>query len=66
MTFRLPAGAATGGRTDVARGAERTLVISAPGAVESPYVKGVKVDGKRVEGGVLKHADVVTATTIEF
>ncbi|KAH8883825.1 hypothetical protein GQ53DRAFT_421029 [Thozetella sp. PMI_491] len=66
VTLRLPAGAATGGRADADGGAERTLVIRAPGAAHKPYVRGVIVDGRRIEGSELKHADIVGAETIEF
>ena len=64
VTLRLPTGAAAGGRVDGA--AESTLVISAPGALHSPYVKEVTVDGRRVDGYALKHLDIVTAQRIEF
>ncbi len=66
VVIRLPPGAATGGRADAADGAERTLVISAPGALRSPYVEEVRVDGRKLSGRVLKHSDIVRANTVEF
>ncbi|KAJ5183956.1 hypothetical protein N7492_001572 [Penicillium capsulatum] len=64
VSIRLPAGADTGG---VAAGStEKTLVISAPGAPHKPYIRGVKIDGKPLHSQVLKHRDIVRATTLEF
>lgn len=47
---------------------EHTLTISAPGAGTEgkAYVRGLKVDGKKVDRPVLKHADIVNARSIEF
>ena len=62
ITIRFPAGAATGG----VGGEEHTLTISAPGAVTSPHVKGLMVDGVPVERPVLTHRQIVTAGKIKF
>lgn len=64
VSIRLPHGASTGGV--VAGGAEKTLVISAPGAPSKPYVTGVKVDGKAMKFPILRHGDIVRAGKIEF
>lgn len=62
VTIRFPAGASTGG----AGGEEHTLTISAPGAVDSPYVKGLEVDGVPTDRPVLTHRQIVTAREIVF
>ncbi|KAH9812635.1 hypothetical protein Tdes44962_MAKER05762 [Teratosphaeria destructans] len=62
VTIRWPRGVSTGGMG----GEERTLVITAPGAVSSPFVKGLKVDGREVQRAVLTHWDIVGAESIEF
>lgn len=62
VTIRFPAGARTGG----VGGEEHTLTISAPGAVSSPFVKSLEVDGVPVMKPVLKHAQIVTAKKIVF
>ena len=62
ITVRFPAGAATGGVS----GEEHTLTISAPGALNSQHVKGLKVDGKAVDKPVLTHMQIVMAEKIEF
>lgn len=62
ISIRLPAGAATGG----IGGKEHTLVITAPGAIKSPFVKALKVDGVAIERPTLSHRQIVTANTIEF
>lgn len=61
VQIRLPGSPASGGK-------EHTLTISAPGAGTEGkmYVKGLKVDGKKVLQPMLKHKDIVTAKTIEF
>ncbi|ETS72945.1 hypothetical protein PFICI_15337 [Pestalotiopsis fici W106-1] len=45
---------------------EKTLVISAPGAISKPYVSGVKVDGKELSRPILQHCELVGASLIEF
>ncbi|KAJ5085046.1 hypothetical protein N7532_009817 [Penicillium argentinense] len=64
VSIRLPTGAATGGQ--VTNRAEKVLVISAPGAPSKPYVQSLKVNGKDIDLPILKHRDIVTATSIEF
>lgn len=66
VMIRLPAGACTGGDEGAEGGAERTLVISAPGATTKPYVRSLKIDGRRVVRPVLKHHEIVGAGSIEF
>lgn len=62
VSITFPAGAATGG----VAGEEHTLIITAPGAVESPFVKGLRVDGVEVYKPILRHMQIITAGTIEF
>lgn len=62
VRIRLPAGAKTGG----ADGEEHEVVISAPGAPTKPFVKGLWVDGRRVERAVLRHGEIVGARRVEF
>lgn len=66
VAVRLPPGAATGGEIGAEGCGERTLVIEAPGAPTLPYVKGLSVDGRRVDGPVIRHVDLVTARLIRF
>ncbi|KAI0163778.1 glycosyl hydrolase family 92-domain-containing protein [Pestalotiopsis sp. NC0098] len=66
VTLRLPAGAVTGGQESTQQAAERTLVISAPGAPYKPYVNGLRVDGKVIDRPVLKHSELVGASLVEF
>ncbi|KAL7933003.1 glycoside hydrolase family 92 protein [Trichoderma chlorosporum] len=49
-------------------GTNHTLVISAPGAGTGgkAYVKSLKVDGEEIHKPMLKHAQVVKASRIEF
>ena len=62
----LPAGVATGGGVG-GEEEERELVICAPGAPTKPFVEGLWVDGRRVEGRpVLRHGEIVRARRIEF
>jgi predicted alpha-1,2-mannosidase len=63
VSILLPSGASTGG---VVGGRERTLEISAPGATTKPYIRGVKLDGKRIDLPVLTHSQIVLASKIEF
>ncbi|KAJ5675298.1 Alpha-1-2-mannosidase [Penicillium maclennaniae] len=62
VSIRLPAEAATGGRV-LAR-PEKELVISAPGAPTKPYVKALKIDGKKISRPVITHSDLVNATEL--
>lgn len=66
ITLRLPAGAMTGGEESTQQAAERTLVISAPGAPYKPYVNGLRVDGKVIDRPVLKHSELVGASLVEL
>ena len=62
VSIRFPAGAATGG----VGGEEHTLVITAPGAVTKPFVKGLKVDDVDIERPLLHHKQIITASSIAF
>ena len=62
ISICFPASAATGGLG----GQEHTLVIAAPGAVEKPFVKSLKVDGVNVEKPLLHHMQIVTANRLDF
>lgn len=64
VSIRLPPGAATGGV--ITEQPEKVLVISAPGAPSMPYVKSLTIDGKSINRPVIKHSDLVTATSIAF
>ncbi|KAJ5521068.1 hypothetical protein N7463_001521 [Penicillium fimorum] len=64
VSIRLPNGTSTGGQ--VTNGRERRLVISAPGAPTKPYIRSLKVDGRRINSPILKHSQLVNATRIEF
>ncbi|KAF2092457.1 hypothetical protein NA57DRAFT_50296 [Rhizodiscina lignyota] len=64
VTIRLPAGVANGGNAQ--KDGERTLVISAPGAPTKPFVKSLKVNGKDITSPMLRHAQIVGASSIEF
>ncbi|KAH9993919.1 glycoside hydrolase family 92 protein [Xylariaceae sp. FL0662B] len=66
VTLRLPAGVATGGEVNLKDGDEKTLIISAPGAATKPYVKGISIDGRVVDGPVLRHSEIVNARSITF
>lgn len=59
IEIRLPTISGSGGHT---------LVISAPGAGTpgKAYIKGLKVDGKKLDKPFLKHKDIVNARRIEF
>lgn len=63
VEIRFPAGAGTGG---VGAETEHVLVISAVGANEKRFVKGLRVDGVAVEMPVLRHGQIVGAKRIEF
>ncbi|KAI1176051.1 glycoside hydrolase family 92 protein [Nemania sp. FL0916] len=63
VSLRLPSGVANGGETG---GAEKELVISAPGAPTKPYVKGLTIDGKKIETPVITHGDLVNARAVVF
>lgn len=63
VELRFPAGAQSGG---VGTEAEHTLVISAPGAKEKRFVKGLRVDGITLDEPVLRHGWIVKARSIEF
>ena len=64
VSIRLPLEASTGGAmTDQP---EKVLIIRAPGAPTKPYVKGLSVDGRPVSVPILRHGQIVHATTIEF
>lgn len=64
ITISLPAAATTGGRpTDKP---DKTLVITAAGAPEKPYIRSLKVDGKEIKTPVLKHNTIVSASHITF
>ncbi|KAJ6103495.1 hypothetical protein N7486_005922 [Penicillium sp. IBT 16267x] len=62
--IRWPAEAATGGQAT--HESDKILVISAPGALNKPYIKSLKIAGKEVDLPKLAHADIVNAGTIEF
>jgi predicted alpha-1,2-mannosidase len=62
VTINFPAGASTGG----VGGADHKLTMSAPGAVEKPFVKSLTVDGKKVKRPLLRHRQIVTARHIRF
>lgn len=62
IRIRFPPGTATGG----VGGEEHTLTISAPGSVNSPFLKGLTVDGVAVTKPVLRHRQIVTAKDIAF
>ncbi|KAF2772179.1 hypothetical protein EJ03DRAFT_267461 [Teratosphaeria nubilosa] len=62
VIIRWPSGVSTGGTA----GEERTLVITAPGAVSRPFVKRLKVDGREVQRAMLTHWDIVGAESIDF
>ena len=48
-------------------GAGRTLTVVARNlSSENRYVKSVTLDGKRIEGLVMRHADIVRGGTLEF
>ncbi|KAJ5233145.1 hypothetical protein N7468_006101 [Penicillium chermesinum] len=64
IAIRLPAAATNGGRPT--HKPDRTLVITAPGAPEKPYIKSLKVDGRRVDTPILKHSAIVGASHIAF
>jgi predicted alpha-1,2-mannosidase len=67
VRIRLPAGVASGVVVDgVDGGGEREVVISAPGAPMKPFVKGLRVDGRKIERAVLRHGEIVRARRIEF
>ncbi|CZT20101.1 uncharacterized protein RCC_05958 [Ramularia collo-cygni] len=63
VEVRFPVGR---GRGEGEEGEEHTLIISAVGAREKRFVKGLRVDGVVVDGPVLRHGDVVRARRIEF
>lgn len=64
ISISVPAAATTGGRqTDKA---DKTLLITAPGAPVKPYVKSLKVDGVNVDTPTLKHSTIVGASSIAF
>ncbi|KAJ5273716.1 hypothetical protein N7478_008841 [Penicillium angulare] len=58
-TIRFSPEAAPGGRV-------KDLIISAPGAPTKPYIKSLKIGGKKVDFPVLTHSDIVSAGSIEF
>lgn len=62
ITIRFPAGVATGGTG----GAEHTLIVSAPGAPQKPFVKSLQVDGKAISKPFLQHQQIVTAKRLDF
>ncbi|KAJ5592031.1 uncharacterized protein N7459_002400 [Penicillium hispanicum] len=64
VSIQLPAGASTGGA--ITNEPEKVLLISAPGAPRKPYIKSLKIDGRDVAFPMLKHGDIVHATSIEF
>lgn len=63
VEISLPAGAGDGGAGTLG---EHTLLITAPGANEKKFVKGLKIDGEAVYKPVLKHGQIVSAERIEF
>ncbi|KAI0427199.1 glycoside hydrolase family 92 protein [Xylaria sp. FL1042] len=66
VTLRLPSGVATGGEVGRSRSKEKGLVISAPGAPNKPYVKGLSIDGKAKETPVISHGELVNARFVLF
>ncbi|KAJ5781294.1 Alpha-1-2-mannosidase [Penicillium paradoxum] len=64
VSIRLASGASTGG--DIENGREKTLEICAPGAATKPYVRSLRVDGKRINAPVLTHRQIVHAARIEY
>ncbi|EME48271.1 glycoside hydrolase family 92 protein [Dothistroma septosporum NZE10] len=60
VTIKFPAGVKGGG------GEKRTLVIEAGGASKMGYVKGLRVDGRKVERAVLRHGEILSAKRIVF
>ncbi|KAI1826441.1 glycoside hydrolase family 92 protein [Xylaria intraflava] len=66
VTIKLPPGAASGGEIRPGKGGEDNLVISAPGAPTKPYVKGLSIDGKKVDQPIITHSELVNAKLILF
>ncbi|KAI5310905.1 hypothetical protein KEM55_002372 [Ascosphaera atra] len=66
VTIRFPPGVASGGCVHCPDAEEKTLTISAPGAPSRPYIKGLSIDGRPVLEPIIKHADLVSATTIRY
>lgn len=64
VSIRLPTGTRNGGKQT--SDPEKVLVISAAGAPTKPYIKSLKVNGKNVVSPILKHGDIVRATSIDF
>ncbi len=46
--------------------AKHPLVITSPGAPSKPYIKSVSVNGKKLAGPILTHADIASGGHIEF
>ncbi|TFK83330.1 glycoside hydrolase family 92 protein [Polyporus arcularius HHB13444] len=46
--------------------AKHPLVITSPGAPSKPYIKNVSVNGKKLAGPILTHADIASGGHIEF
>ncbi|KAI1739498.1 glycoside hydrolase family 92 protein [Xylaria scruposa] len=66
VVLRLPRGVATGGEAGHYGGGEREVVISAPGAPEKAYVKGLTIDGKRKDKPIISHGELVNARLVLF
>ncbi|KAJ5371635.1 Alpha-1-2-mannosidase [Penicillium concentricum] len=64
VSIQFPSGASTGGRA--ANDRERRLEIRAPGAPTKPYIRSLKVDGKRINPPNLKHSQLVNVARIGF
>lgn len=66
VSLRLPPGVATGGSAGRAGGRERKLVITAPGAPGKRYVKGLTIDGRKIERPIITHGELVNSRAVEF
>ncbi|KAI0444113.1 glycoside hydrolase family 92 protein [Xylaria telfairii] len=65
VILRLPRVVATGGEGHFEI-KDKELVLSAPGAPQKPYIKGLAIDGKRKVNPVISHGELVNARLIFF